>query len=165
MQERGIKIDPHSPQYQKAKQEYARLYQRMWRRQNKNRYVWVKIMFPKKDFQQISRVARRSKLPVATLIKKVMLAYTQKQFFVPEPERLPEAIAAINRIGNLINQQTRWIHTHRTLTDQHYQDLLNWIATLRNTLRTSYTRPIPFVKKQQEAVRQKIQAIIPSHDH
>ena len=171
MGERGICSDKNSPEYQQAEKEYARLYAQNWRNQNRDKYVAVKLMFPKHDYSRVVRCARESKLPIATLIKRVVLDYTRQTVYTPPNEWLQEATKEINRIGTLINNQTRHIHTVRRLSEQDYQFLLNQLTAIRQTLNRVYSQPLPLrsflteaLKKGGTAARKEIQDVLTQFD-
>jgi hypothetical protein len=172
MQERGIS-DKNSSQYKEAEREYNRLYHKKWREKNLgNNYVIIKIMLHINHYKLILKIANFLNLPVATLIKQVVLAWCRKSFFLPPNEWLKKAIQAINAVGNLINQQTRHIHTIRQLTEKDYQFLLNQIASIRDKLNQIFSQPIPLktflqeaLEKDEKTTRREIQEVLNEFKH
>ncbi len=171
MQERGIS-DKNSPEYKAAEKEWNRLYYRNWHKKNKGNYVIIKLMLRKEHYQLIARLAKQLNLPIATLVKNVVIAYTQEIFYTPPPKFLKQATVAINRISNLINQQTRYLHTVRRLSEKDYQFLLDQVASLREKLNQIFTQPVPLkdflqgaLKKGGKAARDVAQDAINQFDN
>lgn len=137
LSQRGV-FDPSSAEYKIAEKEYFRLYRNEWSQKNKQHYHRVSILFPMDDYDLIKKHALSHNIPVARFIRNASVSACNGHLYLPAPELLPKAITAINRIGNLINQQTRWIHTNQILTEQHYQELLNQMKQLRENLSQLY---------------------------
>ena len=109
---------------------------------------------------------------MATFIVQVVVAHISKVFLVPSPTLLKKAIGVLTNIGNLINQQTRYIHTIKKLTEQNYQFLLDQITDIREKLNKIYTQPIhiedlvrSLVKKHGKSVHQRIQKVLKEFDY
>lgn len=138
MEERGL-FDKTAPEYAEAEKEYNRLYQKVWREENNGFLTYFKSGFHNEEETPLVRKTAKDKnISIARLIRESTLAACRGSYYTPPPELLPKAITAIETIGNLINQQTRWIHTNHKITERNYQDLLDYIENLKKSIKHIY---------------------------
>lgn len=111
---------PHGSQrdINQAKVKYRKLYKQAKQREYAQTRKRVELTFHKKEFEQLSKEARKASLAIPTYLRKAVNAARQNQAFLPNESTLYSLQMEIRRIGNNINQLAYHANRNKRI-DQH----------------------------------------------
>lgn len=99
---------PHGTQrdIDRAKIKYRKLYKQAKQKEYAQTRKRVELTFHKKDFEQLSKEARKAGIGIPDFLRRAISTARKNQAFLPNESTLYALQMEIRRIGNNINQLT-----------------------------------------------------------
>ena len=110
-----------------AKREFRKAYQKDYQRNYRKKKVRKDLYFSPQEFNRLTALARKHKMPISKLCKELIFGYMDKQFVLPDDEKVRQLELYLRGVTNNLNQLVRYIHQRKEL---HHDDIIN----LRNQI-------------------------------
>lgn len=136
-----------------AKKQYRRMYLREKQRQYRANHRQLTISLTLKDAQAFERNAQTHGMKLATYMKASAYAYANQGFILPDNKEVQKLELLLRRIGNNVNQLTRF--THRA--DLSYQEALRAIQDQINRLEAELSTHLRQPADLETAIRKELQ--------
>ena len=137
------KITVHSPieQIEKAKKFYRKNYLKQYYHENKHLRKRKNITFSLEEYDLVMAKAKEHEMKIAAFIREAILNYIRGEVLLPQDHISKEVVHEINKIGNNINQLTRYIHQRSNITKDDIFDLKNSLQVIDDFCKKQYQTP------------------------
>lgn len=111
-------------------------------RQYRKRHKAIQLTYTPHEMAEIETAASKLGMTRAQLVKACVHAHIHGNgYVVPNKSQVREAIVAIHRIGNVVNQLVRYCHQTQTVTYTDIQILQRLLSNLSSKVHTLLTQP------------------------
>lgn len=124
-----------------AKREFRKAYQKDYQRNYRKKKVRKDLYFNSQQFNKLSALAKKHKMPVSKLCKELIFGYIDKQYVLPDDENVRQLELYLRGVTNNLNQLVRYIHQRKELSHDDIINLRNQINEIEEVVSRSFRAP------------------------
>ncbi len=139
---KGYNPDDKSEKVLEAIKEYEKAYQQEYRKSRNKRSKRFELWFDLRLVRNLTELAKKLGISVTGTIKKIVRAYFEEIFVLPDENMLRALRLEIKRIGNLVNQIAVKINASNTVFHSDIKKIQNWIAEMEERIADIFRKPV-----------------------
>ncbi len=114
-----------------TKQERRRNYMRAYMRKRRKKHLRIELLFDAEEQALLDRYVVIAQTNRATFCKRIIIAVVNKEPLCIEQDKYNQILLEIKKIGNLINQVVRVIHTYKRVYPIDIKAIETHLKTLK----------------------------------